>query len=198
MGHNIVTECPACTTRFQVTQGQLKIANGKVRCGSCLEVFNAEVYRCDDIITPLEELTQSPKDLLNKDPLFDQIEVPAFAPPQRSHSGLDKRYTTPDQDERLTEQLNSDPIDDDSDELEQPVQELIKPEIRTYQEAVSEQTTVEFNTDNAVTETADQIALSTAEETEQEKIQSSPFDTDIDVGSISQALPTESEGESEE
>ena len=35
----LVTECPNCGTRFRVTESQLEIAAGKVRCGSCLEVF---------------------------------------------------------------------------------------------------------------------------------------------------------------
>ena len=35
----LVTECPSCGTRFRVTESQLETAGGKVRCGSCLEVF---------------------------------------------------------------------------------------------------------------------------------------------------------------
>lgn len=190
MGHNIITECPACTTRFQVTQGQLKIANGKVRCGSCLEIFNAEVYRCDDLTTPLEELNQSHKDFLNKDPLFDQIEVPAFAPPQRSPSGFDKRYTAPDQDELLTEQLNPPPFDEDSDELEQPIQELIKTEIASHQDPVSEPTTVALISDNPAAHAAEQATLSSVTETALEKPQPPIFETATEI--TSKALPAES------
>lgn len=35
----LVTECPNCGTRFRVTESQLEMASGKVRCGACLEVF---------------------------------------------------------------------------------------------------------------------------------------------------------------
>jgi len=35
------TQCPNCETTFQVTAAQLKAANGDVRCGQCLTVFNA-------------------------------------------------------------------------------------------------------------------------------------------------------------
>ncbi|MEE8378995.1 MAG: DUF3426 domain-containing protein [Gammaproteobacteria bacterium] len=35
------TQCPNCKTIFQVTAVQLKAANGDVRCGQCLAVFNA-------------------------------------------------------------------------------------------------------------------------------------------------------------
>lgn len=36
-----VTSCPHCKTSFRITQAQLKAANGSVRCGSCLQVFDA-------------------------------------------------------------------------------------------------------------------------------------------------------------
>ena len=195
MSHNIVTECPACTTRFQVTQGQLKIANGKVRCGSCLEIFNAEVYRCDDLISPLEELAQKDKDLFQKDPLFDQIEVPAFAPPQRSTSGFDKRYST-SQDEPLIEQLNDDPFDDDSDELEQPIQELIEAEVASHQPPVSEQTKVELISDHPVTHAAEKPPLFSAKEAELEKYQSPISEAATEV--VSKVLPAEPRMEKQE
>ncbi|MGM0768767.1 MAG: DUF3426 domain-containing protein [Pseudomonadota bacterium] len=38
---SLQTRCPKCDTRFRVTDEQLSIARGKVRCGNCMEVFNA-------------------------------------------------------------------------------------------------------------------------------------------------------------
>ncbi len=38
---SLQTQCPKCETRFRVTDDQLGIAKGKVRCGNCLSVFNA-------------------------------------------------------------------------------------------------------------------------------------------------------------
>ena len=35
----LVTECPNCSTRFRVTETQLQVAAGRVRCGACLTVF---------------------------------------------------------------------------------------------------------------------------------------------------------------
>ena len=32
--------CPGCETRFRVTDAQLAVANGRVRCGACLTVFD--------------------------------------------------------------------------------------------------------------------------------------------------------------
>ncbi len=41
---NMVTRCPKCQTSFKVTDEHLKIANGAVRCGSCLHVFQARLH----------------------------------------------------------------------------------------------------------------------------------------------------------
>jgi len=35
----LVTQCPHCDTRFRVTEQQLQLASGRVRCGACLSVF---------------------------------------------------------------------------------------------------------------------------------------------------------------
>lgn len=37
-----ITYCPACKTEFFVTEEQLKQHDGKVRCGQCLQVFDAK------------------------------------------------------------------------------------------------------------------------------------------------------------
>lgn len=36
----LVTQCPNCDTRFRVTESQLQVAGGRVRCGACLSVFD--------------------------------------------------------------------------------------------------------------------------------------------------------------
>lgn len=41
MTDSFVTQCPHCQTRFRVSHAQLSVARGMVRCGSCLQVFNA-------------------------------------------------------------------------------------------------------------------------------------------------------------
>jgi predicted Zn finger-like uncharacterized protein len=38
---DIITRCPQCNTAFRVTPNQLAVADGVVRCGSCLAVFKA-------------------------------------------------------------------------------------------------------------------------------------------------------------
>jgi predicted Zn finger-like uncharacterized protein len=41
MTDSFVTQCPHCQTSFRVSHAQLNVARGVVRCGSCLQVFNA-------------------------------------------------------------------------------------------------------------------------------------------------------------
>lgn len=41
MSSSFVTQCPECRTRFRVNHAQLGAANGAVRCGACMHVFNA-------------------------------------------------------------------------------------------------------------------------------------------------------------
>lgn len=42
---SLQTRCPKCETRFRVTDAQLSVASGKVRCGNCMAVFNAVEHR---------------------------------------------------------------------------------------------------------------------------------------------------------
>lgn len=44
MSDSTLTRCPHCQTRFRVTEQQLGVASGKVRCGNCMEVFNAREH----------------------------------------------------------------------------------------------------------------------------------------------------------
>lgn len=49
MNEPLITECPGCHSRFRVTEGQLNLAQGQVRCGACLLVFDAraEAHRLE-------------------------------------------------------------------------------------------------------------------------------------------------------
>jgi predicted Zn finger-like uncharacterized protein len=48
----LVTRCPECSTSFRVTEDQLAVANGAVRCGACLQVFSAT----DHLVEGVESL----------------------------------------------------------------------------------------------------------------------------------------------
>jgi predicted Zn finger-like uncharacterized protein len=41
MADKFQTQCPHCGVKFQISSQQLSLANGNVRCGSCLQVFQA-------------------------------------------------------------------------------------------------------------------------------------------------------------
>ena len=63
------TQCPHCDTRFRVTETQVNVANGFVRCSVCKEVFNAIEIAAQD---------EHQHSLLNEDseslePVFDDI-----------------------------------------------------------------------------------------------------------------------------
>lgn len=47
MTESFVTQCPHCQTRFRVTRAQLGMARGAVRCGACMQVFNAAEHLDD-------------------------------------------------------------------------------------------------------------------------------------------------------
>lgn len=47
-----ITQCPQCGTRLKVSEEQMEIHLGMVRCGRCQEVFNARQYLHDDEPSP--------------------------------------------------------------------------------------------------------------------------------------------------
>ena len=59
MTDSFVTQCPHCQTSFRVSHAQLSVARGVVRCGSCLQVFNAarqllEQRANKEVVTPAQ------------------------------------------------------------------------------------------------------------------------------------------------
>lgn len=44
----LIAECPSCQTRFRVTEEQLAVADGRVRCGACLAVFDGREAAVSD------------------------------------------------------------------------------------------------------------------------------------------------------
>ena len=49
---NEITRCPQCGTRFKVSYAQMETHQGMVRCGRCMEVFNARQHLHDDQPSP--------------------------------------------------------------------------------------------------------------------------------------------------
>lgn len=58
MSETLLTKCPHCGTTFRLTQAQLQIASGAVRCGACYQVFHANEHIVKTAI--VEEIRQAP------------------------------------------------------------------------------------------------------------------------------------------
>ncbi|MCO7224672.1 DUF3426 domain-containing protein [Pleionea sp. CnH1-48] len=56
MSEYVYTRCKHCQTVFRVTQKQLQLADGKVRCGACLSVFKAT----DSLVRPKQKKATPP------------------------------------------------------------------------------------------------------------------------------------------
>ncbi|NKC00832.1 MAG: DUF3426 domain-containing protein [Pseudomonadales bacterium] len=65
----LITCCPKCDTRFRVTEAQLQVAKGQVRCGSCLHVFDGTAH----LLVDGEVLTGSAS--TDVDALLDEIDL---------------------------------------------------------------------------------------------------------------------------
>ncbi|WP_075185893.1 DUF3426 domain-containing protein [Teredinibacter haidensis] len=68
-----ITRCPKCHTSFRITEAHLKSAKGAVRCGSCLNIFNARAHLVQNaalettpVETPKPKPKTKPKPLTNK------------------------------------------------------------------------------------------------------------------------------------
>lgn len=56
---NATTQCPTCNTRFKVSDEQLEVHQGLVRCGRCQAVFNATEYLQDEQPSPQLDLSMA-------------------------------------------------------------------------------------------------------------------------------------------
>ena len=70
-----VTQCPKCQTSFRVTDAQLDIANGAVRCGSCLHIFNATDHWLGDSPAPAKPEPTAEPDNTEETFSFDESEL---------------------------------------------------------------------------------------------------------------------------
>jgi len=72
-----VTRCPTCETAFRVTPEQLEIANGIVRCGKCIGVFNALEHQVITETDQAAEVASTVPDLFS-DQQLDEEETEAL------------------------------------------------------------------------------------------------------------------------
>ncbi|MEO6422070.1 MAG: zinc-ribbon and DUF3426 domain-containing protein [Candidatus Nitrotoga sp.] len=60
---NTATRCPECRTRFKVSQAQLDMHQGMVRCGQCQAIFNATEQLHDNEPSPQLTLTLAQEEM---------------------------------------------------------------------------------------------------------------------------------------
>ncbi len=128
-----ITRCPHCQTTFRVRPAQLQASNGRVRCGSCLQIFSA----------PENEVTLDAVDTGSPEPASqgtatpesdstDAFGSPAENPDRESHARADEplfpsdepdwgnhRFNAPDTDDRSHRRPpqtppHSEPAEDDA------------------------------------------------------------------------------------
>jgi len=105
----LVTQCPTCKTRFRVTQSQLSMAGGRVRCGACLGVFTGSenlVLSSVPRLRPGESADAALDALL--DELRDDSAVRPLATPNYSTKGKQSPQTAPYGDPAAQPALPSD------------------------------------------------------------------------------------------
>lgn len=100
-----VTQCPKCQTSFRVTDAQLDIANGAVRCGSCLHIFNAPEHWLGESTTPESPPSTKETTITSNDSFDDLLDDDDFMIDDDS-----------DHDDLFDdeEELNIEELDDDS------------------------------------------------------------------------------------
>ncbi|PSL15523.1 putative Zn finger-like uncharacterized protein [Marinobacterium halophilum] len=75
----VITRCPDCHARFRVTDGQLMLAGGQVRCGACLSVFDAQAHALQPPSQPPATVAPAPAVTANATPANTIVEPPVEA-----------------------------------------------------------------------------------------------------------------------
>jgi predicted Zn finger-like uncharacterized protein len=122
----LYTRCPHCLTVFIVGAEQLKAAHGNVRCGTCLESFDAIPHLSDGAPQPA---ATAPRDE-HAAPEQPRDEHAASEPPRDEHSALEQPRD---------EHAASEPPRDEHSALEQPRDEHVAPEQPRDERAALEQ-----------------------------------------------------------
>lgn len=115
MTDSFVTQCPHCQTSFRVSHAQLSVARGVVRCGSCLQVFNAakqllEQHTGKDAVTPVAPSIVEPLPIIQAAPV---IEPPPIVEPPAPRAISQKQWSASELD------LDSLDLDEELARLEQ-------------------------------------------------------------------------------
>ncbi|MCZ6888984.1 MAG: zinc-ribbon domain-containing protein [Gammaproteobacteria bacterium] len=162
----LVTECPHCHTRFRVTESQLQAADGRVRCGACLSVFQG----ADHLLWNDADGPQDAGDALD--------EVLHDLQDDQRDSGLDREIKGGSEERRQADEFALDaasdagpridapvdgPVDERIDEpVDEPVDEAIGQSVDAPVDAPVDETAdepVDEKVDEPIDETIDEIVL---------------------------------------
>ena len=123
-----ITQCPNCETSFNVTQPQLTAASGSVRCGACLQVFDARLT----ILDPQEDETTSPQKELQ---LEESEEAASEVTPETLEDSIPVREETVHDETVYGRVVEEEPVDEEPVD-EEPVDEetVIEVENSKYEE----------------------------------------------------------------
>lgn len=119
------TQCPHCQTCFRISEAHLKVADGKVRCGSCQEVFDATecLFKTLSDREPITDFRKPspppaapppPPEPTPQPSVEDHVEIaaPAGTPDQMLEDIRRERAEAPDQGHFMESTVGSDRYND--------------------------------------------------------------------------------------
>ena len=113
------TQCPHCQTCFRISEAHLKVAKGKVRCGSCQEVFDATQNLFKNLTDrePINDYKQpAPPPPSPRLPPEDTQHIDLFSPakptPKSAEAIRRERANAPDQSHFMESTVGSDRYND--------------------------------------------------------------------------------------
>ncbi len=104
--NDIITRCPQCSTAFRVSEEMLRVANGTVRCGSCLGVFKATEHLTSTSLSNTSD-TSDQKTPTDQKPQIKKAESSQLKESEQHSVKKDASQTEkPNIKEKLTQKLS--------------------------------------------------------------------------------------------
>ncbi len=162
--NSMYTCCPHCQTCFRITKAQLDVAQGKVRCGHCKQIFNGKQRLRDELPGQQDKpavsdsspppVTPKPASATSEEPrakaadldfdLFDLSTIPASHPEDEAWLNDTEEGTDHlDSDAWLEEETFDDEEDDVTANLDEPYEEFDE----LYEVSDEEQEEEDFSAD---------------------------------------------------
>ncbi len=100
----MITRCPKCATAFRISEDHLKSAKGMVRCGNCLDVFNAR----ENLHDPAKKPTpSSPADSQNKNGASNTEAAEAPTAEAQAPEASSSSLASDDGDQAITDDVDT-------------------------------------------------------------------------------------------